>query len=185
MPVSPRPLRTSPITTPMRIAFPSVLFLSSLVTAQDKAAAKPIDFEKQVWPILEASCVKCHQTAHAGPDGKLKKPKGGVTLDSKDGMLASKKGKLLVAKKPDESKLYESITLAADHEDRMPPPKEGDVLAKEKTELIKKWIEEGAAFGSWTGKKADDKDKKNETNAKDGDKPKGAGAEKPKGPNGG
>jgi uncharacterized membrane protein len=175
----------------MQFSFVPVLVLTTVLSAQDKAAAKAgLDFEKQIWPILEQNCIKCHQAAKAGPDGKLKKPKGGVTLDSKDGIVSSKKGKLIVAKKPDESLLYAAITLAPDHEDRMPPQKEGDMLAKEKTDLIKKWIEEGASFGTWNGKKGDDKGKEREGDkpkGKDGesDRPKGKAADKPKGNTGG
>ncbi|MBL8755348.1 MAG: hypothetical protein JNK15_18760 [Planctomycetes bacterium] len=144
------------------------LLLATAVFAQDKAkpAAAKVDFQKEILPILEKRCVDCHQTAHTGLDGKMKKPKGGVVLDNKEGMFASKKGKLLVAKKPDDSMLYKSITLAADHEDRMPPAKKGEPLSKEQQDLIKKWIEEGADVGTWVGKKA------GEAGGKEGDKPK-------------
>ena len=83
------------------------VLLATAVFAQDKAkpAAAKVDFQKEILPILEKRCVDCHQTAHTGLDGKMKKPKGGVVLDNKEGMFASKKGKLLVAKKPDDSML--------------------------------------------------------------------------------
>ena len=164
------------------------LLLSTIAVAQGKSpegkpekaakvAANAVDFEKQILPILEKSCVECHAPGKAGPDGKPKKPKGGVVLDSKEGMMSSKKGKLIVAKKPDESLLYTAITLAADHEDRMPPAKKGDPLPKEQTDLIKQWIEEGASFGKWVGKKAEGAPGKEDG----GDKPKGKDGEKPKG----
>jgi uncharacterized membrane protein len=142
-------MRTRFLTLPL-------LFVSALV-AQDKAkpAATKVDFEKEILPIFEKRCVECHSTAAAGPDGRMKKPKGGVVLDGKDSMFASKKGKLIVAKKADDSLLYKSITLAADHEDRMPPAKKGEPLSKEQQDLIKKWIDEGADVGKWVGKKAE------------------------------
>jgi len=148
------------------LVLPSLLFLAVLAPAQDKPAKpdKPakdaptkqetVDFEKQVWPILEKRCVECHATAQAGPDGKMKKPKGGVTLDSKTGITASKGGKVVIAKKSGDSMLVESISLPADHDDRMPPAKKGDPLTKEQIELITKWIDQGAEFGAWTGKAA-------------------------------
>ncbi|MFY9341796.1 MAG: c-type cytochrome domain-containing protein [Planctomycetota bacterium] len=163
----------------------TLVFTSSLL-AQGKPAASKVEFEKDILPILEKNCVKCHSTAKAGPDGKVKKPKGGVVFDSKDGITASKKGKLVVAKKPDDSLVYQAITLAADHEDRMPPAKEGAPLSKDQTDLIKKWIEEGASFGKWVGAKADDKakdgGKDKEKEKEGGDKPKDHGKEgdKPK-----
>jgi len=163
----------------MRFLFLPVLLLTAAATAQAKAAAKTaVDFEKQIWPILEKNCVECH-SVKASPDGRQKKPKGGVTLDGKDTILSSKKGKLFVAKKPDDSLLFHVITLAADHEDRMPPAKKGEPLAKEQTDLIKQWIEEGASFGKWVGKKADGKaGDKGKEGDKDGDK---EGGDKPKG----
>ena len=138
----------------------------------EKATA--VDFEKQIWPILEKSCIECHATLHTGADGRARKPKGGVVLDSKEGITTSKKGKLIVAKKPDDSLIIQSITLPADDDDRMPPKKKGEPLPKEQQELLKKWIEEGAEFGTWTGKKAE------AAKPKDGDKPKDGAAEKPK-----
>ena len=129
------------------------------------AAQGKVDFQKQVWPILQARCVECHAAPHTGDDGKVKKPKGGVVLDSKDAITAGKKGKLLVVKKSGESLLYTSISLAADHEDRMPPAKKGEPLPKEQQDLIKQWIDEGASFGAWTAKKDDKPAEKKEGDA--------------------
>ena len=123
-------------------------FLTCALAAQGK-----IDFQRQILPIFEKSCVECHASPHTGPDGKLKKPKAGVVLDSKDG-ITGKKG-LVVAKNPAGSSLYAAITLPADDEDRMPPQKKGEPLPKAQTDLIAQWIEEGASFGTWTGKKAE------------------------------
>jgi uncharacterized membrane protein len=158
------------------LTFVPLLIASSLLAQHEEPAAKEpaaakVDFEKQILPILEKNCVECH-TTKPGPDGKVKKPKGGITFDTKDGLMAEKKKvKLLVPKKPDESAIYNAITLPADHDDRMPPAKKGAPLSKEQTDLIKQWIDEGADFGKWVGAKPDPK-------SKDAEKPKGA--EKPK-----
>ena len=152
--------------------------------AEQKPAADKVDFATQVLPILEKSCVECHKAPFTDADGKKKKPKGGVILDSREAIEKSKKGKLVVGKKPDESMLYHSISLPADDDDRMPPAKKGDPLPKEQQELIKKWIEQGADFGTWKGGDAKDGDAKDKA---DGGKPadkgegKGSGDEKPKG----
>ena len=115
------------------------------------AAQGKVDFQKQVWPILQARCVECHAAPHTGDDGKVKKPKGGVVLDSKDGMLGS--DGLIVAKDAARSALYAVVSLPADDEDRMPPAKKGKPLSDEQQAVIKQWLDEGAAFGGWTGKK--------------------------------
>lgn len=144
------------------------------VAKDSKAAAKPVDFQKQIWPILEKNCIECHSAPHTGKDGKLRKPKGGVILENKDGITTGKRGKLAIAKKPDDSLIYGSISLPADDEDRMPPAKKGPPLAKDQIELIKQWIEQGAEFGSWVGKKAEDAGKDKESGNKEkGDKEKG------------
>ncbi|MBK8101423.1 MAG: hypothetical protein IPK26_30440 [Planctomycetes bacterium] len=145
---------------------------------QDKAKTEKVEFEKHIWPILEKNCLECHRAPFTDKDGKTKKPKGGVILETKENLMGGKKGKLLKPKDSAASLLYTSITLAADDEDRMPPAKKGDPLPKEQTDLIKKWIDDGADFGKWTGKKeGDDKDKKDKgadkDKPKDGDKPAG------------
>jgi hypothetical protein len=169
-----------------------VPFLAAPLLAQ---AANKVDFQKQIWPILEKRCLECHSTAKAGPDGRMKKPKGGVTLDSKDGITTGKGGKLVIAKKPEDSLIYKSTTLPADDEDRMPSAKakNNTPLPKEQTDLIKLWIEQGADFGTWTGKAkeaGDDKGKteksgekgeeKEKPGSKTGEKPGEKSGEKPK-----
>ena len=162
-----------PLAFAMRIPFLTTLSLAAVAVAQDQAP-KPaaVDFATQIWPILESRCVECHRTAFAGPDGKLKKPKGGVTLDTRTGIETSKKRKLVVAGKPADSLLYEAITLPADDEDRMPPEKAKDntPLPQAQIDLIKQWIEQGASFGTWTGERPKGgKDGKGDEGGKRGD----------------
>ena len=52
-------------------------FIVNTASAQDGA----VDFEKQILPILKTSCFKCHEKEHED-NGKIKKPKGGLRLDS-------------------------------------------------------------------------------------------------------
>lgn len=133
----------------------ALLFTTVASLAQTPAKAK-VEFQRQILPIFEKNCLECHATPHTGSDGKMTKPKGGVVLDSKDGITTSKRGRLVVAGKPDSSMLFDSISLPADDDDRMPPPKKGAPLPQEQQDLIKRWIEEGASFGSWTGQKAEE-----------------------------
>lgn len=99
--------------------------------------AASVDFIKEVQPLLELHCVKCH-----GPE----KPKGGLRLDTLAGALkGGDDGSALVAGKPLESSLYTTTILPADHDDVMPPPKEGR-LNKAETDTLKAWIEEGAKW---------------------------------------
>ena len=98
-------------------------------------AAQAIDFNQQIRPILESSCLSCHDAEHT---------KGGLRLDS---VAAAKtggehKGAALVPGDPLKSPLYTSTVLPAAHDDHMPP--KGDSLTKEQTEVLKAWIEQGA-----------------------------------------
>ena len=124
--------------------------LLSLATA---GADDKVDFEKQIFPIFKAKCFKCHEKEHEDA-GKIKKPKGGLRLDNAD---CIKKGgkeaaeKCLVAGKAADSAIYVSTTLPSTDDKAMPPEGKGDPLTKAEQELLKKWIDSGASFGSWKG----------------------------------
>src|SRR6266568_3365405 len=65
--------------------------------------AEPVDFLRDVKPILESACLNCH-----GPE----KPKGDLRLDTRAGALTGgRKGAALVPGKPEESPLYKTTTL--------------------------------------------------------------------------
>ncbi len=99
-------------------------------------AADPISFEKQVRPILEAYCLSCHGE---------EKPKGGLKLTTRAlALKGGDDGAVLVPGDAAKSPLYSTTILPEDHDDVMPP--KGDKLVKEQTELLKKWIEEGAPW---------------------------------------
>ena len=92
----------------------AVVFVAASVSLA--RAADPVDFTKQVKPLLELNCVKCH-----GEDQQ----KGKFRLDTREGALkGGSNGTALVPGKPAESKLYMSTTLAPDHDDVMPPKKD-------------------------------------------------------------
>lgn len=97
-------------------------------------AADKVDFQKQIQPILEKNCVKCHGS---------EKQKGKLRLDSKDAaMKGGKDGVIIVAGDAAKSDLYRRITLPPGHDDIM--PNEGDPLTKEQADLIRDWINQGA-----------------------------------------
>jgi hypothetical protein len=81
------------------------------------SARKDVTFEKDIKPLFEASCVKCHGA---------EKPKAGLRLDSLDGVLkGGKEGKVLEAGKSEKSPLVIAIS-HLDPEMAMPPkPKPG------------------------------------------------------------
>ncbi len=105
------------------------------------AFAANVDFEKQIQPIFLEHCAGCH-----GEKKRLGKMRLHTPAEIQKKAAADEH--LLVAGKPQESELYQRLVLPADHKKRM--PKKADPLAKEKIELIRLWIEQGASFTAAT-----------------------------------
>lgn len=98
--------------------------------------AAPVDFVRDVKPIFEAACIHCH-----GP----KKQDGKVRMDTKAACFESNGDNPGVTPgKPEESSVYWTTVEPHDSDLVMPPKK--PFLEKYQTELIKAWIEQGAAW---------------------------------------
>jgi hypothetical protein len=100
----------------------------------------PIDFNKQIRPILSDNCFQCH-----GPDEQERKAK--LRLDTRQGALAPlrKGGFALVAGTPGESRLLERVT-TDDPMERMPPARTNKKLTPQQIELLRQWIDQGASY---------------------------------------
>lgn len=128
-----------------RMAWVAVLY----ICGGAGSAYGQIDFEKQVWPILQDRCVECHKAPYE-ENGRMKEPKAGLRFDGAAHILrGSDDGRVIVPDHPSESPLYQRITLPADDDDVMPP--KGDPLTKARREIIRKWIAQGVDFGIWEG----------------------------------
>ncbi len=148
--------------TPLLTA--AILAIAGFLPAQT-----PPDFVRDVLPIFQTSCFKCHQDPHADASGRLKKPKGDLRLDGKAWILRGGKGGTILAPgRPDDSELYLRTTLAPDDPDVM--PSKGDPLTAEQNETLRRWIAAGASFGDWTGA-ADGSPKPPETATESADAP--------------
>ena len=125
------------------------LLLLFLLSFPSSWAFGVIEFEKEVWPILSERCVECHKAPYEQA-GRLKEPKAGLRLDGAAHiLLGSDDGSVLKANHPSRSTLYTRIILPADDADHMPP--KGDPLTRKQKEIIRKWIAQGADFGTWEG----------------------------------
>ncbi|MBC8002896.1 MAG: hypothetical protein H7X97_09950, partial [Opitutaceae bacterium] len=114
----------------------SIFLGAALVAATSVAsAADKIDFNRQIKPIIESSCLSCHG---------VEKPKGELQLDTREHALkgGENKGSALVAGNPAKSPFYTTTILPPGHDDIMPP--KGATLSKEQTEMLRLWIEQGA-----------------------------------------
>ena len=115
-----------------------VLLFTATLSAEEK-----IDFNKDIRPILSDKCFHCH-----GPDEHDRK--GKLRLDiphGDDGAFREKKGTFAIKPNdPANSELWKRI-ITDDEDDVMPPSDSTKKqLTKEEKVLVKKWIEQGAAW---------------------------------------
>ncbi len=106
------------------------------------AAEKPLDFNREVKPILSNKCFFCH-----GPDeAERKGGTDGLRLDTAEGATADLGGHAaIVPGNPSKSELFARIT-TDDADLAMPPRETGKQLTAEEIAILKKWIEQGAKY---------------------------------------
>lgn len=119
-----------------KIFFQSLLVTTAIVFFASPASGDPVDFVKDVRPILEKHCYSCH--------GAMKQ-KSGFRLDVKS--EAFKGGDAyapsIIPGKAKESPLVQFIT-GSDSDLLMPP--EGEKLTAEEISIVGRWIDEGASW---------------------------------------
>jgi len=117
---------------PTRAATVCLLVLASI--AGRSRAGEPVDYARDVKPILARHCVSCHGA---------ERPKSGLRLDTAAGAIrGGKGGPAVVPGKADESPLYLAVVGEGDGE-RMPlkrPP-----LPPDQVEALRGWIDAGAS----------------------------------------
>ncbi len=122
-----------------RFTLPVVLAGILLSVPTDSRAndppVKPVDFVRDVKPILAKHCLSCH-----GPD----KQKSGLRLDRRaDAIAGGDSGKVIVPGKPADSHLIKLIT-SDDADVRMPPKKLP--LSAAEVATLRAWVEQGAKW---------------------------------------
>ncbi len=114
----------------------SVRWVSCLIlaTVLGRAEEGP-SFNRDIRPLLSDRCFHCHGPDEASRKGKLR-------LDVRAEAVAS----AIVPGQAGESELMERL-LAADPDDRMPPPDSGTkALSADEIELLRSWIDAGAVY---------------------------------------
>jgi WD40 repeat protein len=109
------------------------------------SAPPPVSFIKDVAPILKENCFACH-------DARKKSGKYDMTTFEKL-MAGGAAGEPVVPGKPADSDFHDLIVTKDDR--RMPPRDKGEPVAKEKAEVIARWIAEGAKLDAGIDPKAD------------------------------
>ena len=109
------------------------LLVATSAFAQEPAApvgSDPVDFVKQIKPIFEQYCLKCH-----GPEKEED-----FRIDNREAAMD-----YIIPGKAKESQMY-TVLFSEDPEELMPPPDEKNPLKPEQIKLIEKWIDEGAKW---------------------------------------
>jgi hypothetical protein len=96
-------------------------------------ADKPVDFRRDVAPIFERHCIRCHQPANL---------KGKLSLTTIEDLKA---GAHVVPGRPDESGLLELVTAQGPGE-RPEMPRKGEPLSPGQVDVLRRWIAEGASW---------------------------------------
>jgi hypothetical protein len=101
----------------------------------------PVDYARQVEPILEASCYKCH--------GPVQVPSGKLRLDSRDGMLTGGRSghPSVIPRNATDSPLYIVITGGSGDGTWRAMPPHGKRLKAREIGTLRRWIDQGASFG--------------------------------------
>jgi Protein of unknown function (DUF1553)/Protein of unknown function (DUF1549)/Planctomycete cytochrome C/Concanavalin A-like lectin/glucanases superfamily len=105
------------------------------------ASEQPVDFSRDIRPILSDACFTCH-----GPEEKSRQ--GNLRLDTKENAFAERKGySIIVPGSSAASRLYQKIS-SKDDAFRMPPAWSGKSLTLKQIELFRQWIDHGAKWQS-------------------------------------
>lgn len=102
--------------------------------------AGEVDFNRDIRPILSDNCFKCH-----GPDERTREAE--MRLDTRAGIFGDLGGGYypIAPGKPEDSEVIWRIW-AEDEDDRMPPIDSGNTLSEREKQLVRRWVEEGAAW---------------------------------------
>lgn len=120
------------------IAICSICLLGS--TTSRAAQAQPVDFRREVLPILSENCFSCHGFDEAARQAELRLDSfEGATREAESGSFAIVPGNV------DDSELLARI-FSDDADLRMPPAESERHLTETQQEILRRWIAEGAKY---------------------------------------
>ncbi len=120
--------------------FGALLAISAWIPAARAAdSAKPVDFNREIRPILADHCFSCH-----GPDEKSRKAK--LRLDRREDAFALRNGAAaFVVGKADDSEALQRVK-SKDADEVMPPPAFHKPLSKDQISTLERWVSQGAPW---------------------------------------
>jgi len=104
-----------------------------------RAAEEPIDFNREIRPILSAKCFACHGPDESSREGELRLDRFEDATRVHDGRQAIAPGK------PTASELIKRI-ISKDPDEQMPPPKGNKTLSAGEIAKLSKWVEQGGRY---------------------------------------
>ena len=111
-----------------------------MVATGTEEPVRPIDFDRDIRPILSDKCFTCH-----GPDEQQRA--SGLRLDVRESAFTARDGKsAIVPNDLNASVLHQRIN-STDADQKMPPKDSGQELSEAEIQLLTRWIQEGA---KWT-----------------------------------
>ena len=116
-----------------------VMFLATLGVA-GSASAAPLEYNREVRPILSNKCFKCH-----GPDAGARKAR--LRLDVRTEATVEHRSGFtpIIPGRPDQSEVVVRIE-ETDEDERMPPVESNLTLSPQEKAVLRRWIEEGADY---------------------------------------
>jgi hypothetical protein len=114
------------------------------VSATETNADNAIDFGLQIRPILAEHCFHCHgpDAAHREANLRLDDEESAKSIDGRSHGLAA-----IAPSSLDNSELWSRIH-STDPDEVMPPPSARKVLTDAQKQLLRRWIESGATWGT-------------------------------------
>ncbi|MGL4511724.1 MAG: PSD1 and planctomycete cytochrome C domain-containing protein [Lacipirellulaceae bacterium] len=117
-----------------------LLGLWSVVGQASAETVKPVDFQREVLPILANHCFACH-----GPDAGSRQ--AGLRLDQRDELLRELESGATAVVPGDYGASEILVRATSDDPDAvMPPPSIGKQLSATQIDTLRKWVEQGAPY---------------------------------------
>jgi hypothetical protein len=116
----------------------AALILAAVLPARAVEPA-PLEFNRDIRPILSENCYYCHGQDANHREGKLRLDEFASATRDRGGYAAITPGN------PDDSELIQRL-ISTDEEERMPPAKSNKHISPEQIALLRRWIAEGAVY---------------------------------------
>ena len=118
-----------------------IIAFSVMALRQDRSLAgePPVEFNRDIRPILSDACFQCH-----GPDEAERH--GGLRLDyAAAAHRGGDSGAAIVPGDADASEVWQRV-VSADPDSMMPPPGSGKTLNAQQIAILKRWLQQGAEY---------------------------------------